>query len=250
MLTNSYIHLPGIGAATEQRIWGRGIRSWDDFLESHQAIGLPESRVRTIMEGINESAAQLEAGEHTYFANCLPPKEHWRAYRQFRDDTLFLDIETTGLSPKSSDITMIGVHGMGGTRVFIKGIDLDEFPSVLEGCRTLVTFNGARFDLPFISHSFPGIRFGQLHIDLMYPLRRLGLGGGLKHIETVLGLSRSDETSGLSGFDAVRLWHRYLRGSQEALDTLVTYNIEDICNLETIIEMVYPELVENAYQKA
>ena len=55
-------------------------------------------------------------------------------------------------------------------------------------------------------------------------------------------------TTGLSGFDAVRLWYQYKRGSQAALDTLVRYNIEDIQNLETIIEMLYPSLMENAYQ--
>jgi hypothetical protein len=85
-------------------------------------------------------------------------------------------------------------------------------------------------------------------IDLLYPLRRLGLTGGLKRIETELGLSRSDETTGLSGFDAVRLWYKYKRGSQAALDTLVRYNIEDIQNLEIIIEMLYTSLMENAYQ--
>ncbi|NOR59499.1 MAG: exonuclease, partial [Methanosarcinales archaeon] len=93
-----------------------------------------------------------------------------------------------------------------------------------------------------------GVSFDQLHIDLLYPLRRLGLTGGLKRIETELGLSRSDETTGLSGFDAVRLWYQYKRGSQAALDTLLRYNIEDIQNLETIIEMLYPSLMENAYQ--
>jgi len=77
---------------------------------------------------------------------------------------------------------------------------------------------------------------------------RLGLTRGLKRIETKLGLSRSGETIGLSGFDAVRLWYRYKRGSQAALDILVRYIVEDIQNLGTIIEMLYPSLMENAYQ--
>jgi len=33
MLTNSYIHLPGIGATTEKKIWDSGIKSWDEFRE-------------------------------------------------------------------------------------------------------------------------------------------------------------------------------------------------------------------------
>ena len=249
MLTNSYIHLPGIGATTERKIWDSGIKSWDEFREEPHRARLPESKIRSILEGISTSKEKLNVRDHTYFANNLPSKEHWRAYREFKDDTIFLDIETTGLSPYYNEITMIGVYGRDGTKVFINGIDLEDFPQALEGCKVIVTFNGARFDLPFIEHNLPGVNFDHLlHIDLLYPLRRLGLTGGLKRIETELGLSRSDETTGLSGFDAVRLWYQYKRGSQAALDTLVRYNIEDIQNLETIIEMQYPSLMENAYQ--
>lgn len=81
----------------------------------------------------------------------------------------------------------------------------------------------------------------------MYPLKRIGLKGGLKIIEQELGISRSDETCGITGFDAVRLWHEHERGCDGALDTLLEYNREDIVNLETIVEMIYPELVRNAF---
>jgi uncharacterized protein YprB with RNaseH-like and TPR domain len=247
MLTSSYIHLPGIGASTEKRIWRSGIVTWDEFVEDYPRVGLPASKANVILEGIGQSRDRLAARDHSYFARTLPSKEHWRAYRQFKDATIFLDIETTGLSARDNEITMIGVYGAGKTRVFINGINLDDFPGALEGCKTIVTFNGIRFDIPFIQHYFPDIVFDQLHIDLMYPLRRIGLTGGLKKIETTLGLARSTETSGLNGFDAVRLWYRYKRGHQEALDTLIKYNIEDIRNLETIIDTIYPDLVQNLH---
>jgi len=57
----------------------------------------------------------------------------------------------------------------------------------------LVTYNGARFDLPFIKHEYPEIEFDQLHADLMYPLRRIGYTGGLKVIERMLGVTRSED---------------------------------------------------------
>jgi len=66
--------------------------------------------------------------------------------------------------------------------VFISGIDLEDSPHVLESCKVIVTFNVARFDLPFIEQHLPGVSFDQLHIDLLYPLRRLGLTGGKKRI--------------------------------------------------------------------
>ena len=116
-------------------------------------------------------------------------------------------------------------------KMFINSIDLEYFPQALKGCKVIVTFNRARFDLPFIERHLPGANFDQLHIDLLHPLRRLGLTRGPKRIETKLGLSRSGETTGLPGFDAVRLWYQYKRGSQATLDTLVRYNIKDIQNL-------------------
>jgi hypothetical protein len=84
----------------------------------------------------------------------------------------------------------------------------------------------------------------------MYPLRRIGFSGGLKKIEQMLGISRSEGTTGLSGFDAVRLWREYERGNNRSLDLLLEYNREDIVNLKTIIDMVYDRLVENKFGQA
>ena len=84
----------------------------------------------------------------------------------------------------------------------------------------------------------------------MYPLRRIGLRGGLKNIEHTLGISRSDETTGIDGFEAVRLWRRYERGEEGALDLLLEYNREDIVNLDTIIGMTYQKFVDNMFLSA
>ena len=80
----------------------------------------------------------------------------------------------------------------------------------------------------------------------MHSLRRIGYNGGLKHIEKLFGISRSEDTEGLTGFDAVRLWKQYERGDQEALDKLIEHNREDLMNLKTIIELTYTKMVEKA----
>ena len=100
------------------------------------------------------------------------------------------------------------------SKTYIKDINLDDIVEEFSKYRLLVSFNGARFDLPFIKSEFPEIEFKQLHIDLMYPLRRIGYSGGLKNIEKLLGISRSEDTEGMTGFDAVRLWKQYERGDQ------------------------------------
>ncbi len=54
-------------------------------------------------------------------------------------------------------------------------------------------------------------------------------------MESKLGISRRPETEGLDGFDAVRLWHEYRRGSDEALELLLLYNQEDVMNMGTLL---------------
>jgi uncharacterized protein YprB with RNaseH-like and TPR domain len=68
------------------------------------------------------------------------------------------------------------------------------------------------------------------HCDLLYVCRRQGLRGGLKKVEEMLGIAR--ETTGISGWDAPRLWHRYeALGDEDALRLLLHYNREDVVNL-------------------
>jgi hypothetical protein len=248
MLENTYIHVPGIGDTVERKIWESGIRNWGDFLENHHQVRIPKAKKRVLVASIEESVEQLSSGNHVFFSNSIPARHHWRAYRHFKGDTAFVDIETTGLSPNFHEITIIGIYNGKEAKMFIKGINLDDAVDELSKYKQLVTFNGARFDLPFIESEYPGF-FNHLHTDLMYPLRKIGYSGGLKNIECMLGLKRSGDTVGISGFDAVRLWKKYERGDKKALELLVKYNTEDIVNLETIIEMTYPVMLEKEMGK-
>jgi uncharacterized protein len=243
MLRNTYIHIPGIGATTERRIWESGIKSWEEYLENQDAVKIPRTKRRSLPSAVEESIEQLSEGNHLFFAYRLPAGLQWRAYRHFLERTAYVDIETTGLSAGCDKITMIGIYNGKETETYIRGINLEEAAAELSKYKQLITFNGARFDLPFIEHEFPGF-FNHLHVDLLYPLKKIGYSGGLKKIEVELGIDRSDETAGITGFDAVRLWNRYERGDEEALDLLVKYNREDVVNLEKIIRMTYPMMMD------
>jgi uncharacterized protein len=246
MLNNTYIHIPGVGKSLEKKIWAQGIRTWEEFLEMEDKISIPSARKARISEEIRKSSTHLAAKDCYFFSQCLPSAEHWRAYPLFSDSVAFFDIETTGLSQRRDKITVVGIYNGREVKSYIKDINLDDIVGEFSKYRLLVSFNGARFDLPFIKSEFPEMEFKQLHVDLMYPLRRIGYNGGLKHIEKLLGISRSGDTEGLTGFDAVRLWKQYERGDQEALDKLIEYNKEDVMNLKTIIELTYTKMVEKA----
>ncbi len=246
MLNNTYIHIPGVGKSLEKKIWAQGIHTWEEFLEMEDRISIPSTRKAIICEGIKKSSERLAAKDYYFFSQCLPSAEHWRTYPLFSESVAFVDIETTGLSQRRDRITVIGIYDGRESKTYVKDINLDDIVDELSKHRLLVSFNGARFDIPFIKSEFPEIEFKQLHIDLLYPLRRIGYKGGLKNIEKILGISRSEDTEGMTGFDSVRLWKQYERGDKDALAKIIKYNKEDIVNLKTILELTYPKMVEKA----
>jgi uncharacterized protein YprB with RNaseH-like and TPR domain len=150
---------------------------------------------------------------------------------------LFLDIETTGLSGLTDEVTVIGALGDGELSVFIQGINLEEFPAFVERFPLLVSFNGSQFDVPFLRAHFPRARLDQSHIDLRFVLASLGYKGGLKAVESRLGLQRDPTIQGVDGFEAVRLWYRYRRGDRGALEKLILYNVTDVANLLELAEI-------------
>lgn len=161
----------------------------------------------------------------------------------------YLDIETTGLSPAYHQITVVGICLADADRtdfVQLVGPDVtrDNLANALHGASTLYTYNGSRFDIPFISQQLGvDLALRLQHCDLMYDCWRNNLYGGLKAVERRLGIAR--KIKDISGFDAVRLWWQYERHSdREALATLLEYNREDVINLKTLREMLRPPLPE------
>jgi uncharacterized protein YprB with RNaseH-like and TPR domain len=242
MLRNTFLHIRGVGPVTERRIWNAGISTWNDFMRKHHGLDIPEKRKQRILEAVEKSIEAFKSGDHGFFREGLPENEQWRAYRDFERSTAYLDIETTGLGFWSHDITMIGIFDGKRQSTYIKGINLDDFQFELSRYKAIVTFNGSRFDLPFIEAKYPNVKFGQIHLDLRFILRRLGYRGGLKSIESQLGLKRSDDTEDLRGADAVRLWRAYTKGNDKALKLLIKYNSEDVRGLECLMKMAYEEL--------
>ncbi len=241
MLRQTFLHVPGVGYRTEERLWRAGVGTWED-VGTEKARRLSPHLRGSLEEEIARSEDALRRGRYRYFAERLPLREHWRTWPEFRRRVGFLDIETTGLDIGRDALTVVGLYDGTRRRSFVRGANLEDLPQALEACQLLVTFNGSRFDVPFLRRAFPRMRLDQLHLDLMNPLHRLGYWGGLKRIERRLGIERSDETAGMGGFDAVRLWHDYEAGNDDALDTLVAYNLEDVVNLEPLAEFAYTAL--------
>ena len=151
----------------------------------------------------------------------------------------YLDIETTGLSRQFADLTVIGIALVKGQVCCIEqlvgqDISAEKLLPLLEGVDEIYTYNGSRFDLPFIKAKLGlDLKSQFKHTDLMYHCWQKDLKGGLKAVENSLGIHR--RLKGVDGRIAVWLWWEYVNNHDErALKTLLEYNGEDVLNLQLL----------------
>lgn len=96
----------------------------------------------------------------SYYDETLPkwePKTKPKPYKELSQ--IILDIETTGLDPKTCQIALIGVMNEKGEHCIVRGMEREKkailvFFEMMERRQPdiLAVFNGFNFDLPFIIH--------------------------------------------------------------------------------------------------
>jgi len=239
MLHHTFAHVPGIGLVTEKSLWSSGVRSWSDALNPLWPACPPRVRADTVRPVVQASLEAYDRRQWRFFDKALPPALKWRAFGDLAAQAHYVDIETSGYD---NEITMIGIYDANGFHAYVADQNIEEAREHLENAPLIITFNGVQFDMPLIRARFPYALWNHIHVDVMYPLKKLGLRGGLKRIEQAMGLTRSDETQGLTGWDAVHLWRAWRMGSREALDRLIAYNEEDVRNLAPLMQHVFDTL--------
>jgi len=243
MITSSFIFIPGIGKKTEEHLWKRGILTWDD-LEKVHIPALNRTKRRIIEDYIELGRDALRRQKASFFAEHLPQREYWRLYKDFRDKILFLDIETTGLSLYYDVITLVGTFDGNHIKIFFKDNNLRDLINYIQNYEIIVTFNGRLFDIPFIKKEIHEIKIPPIHIDLRFLVKSLGINGSLKEVEKKIGIERERDIEKISGREAAVLWNRFMRGDNDALKKLVSYNIYDVVNLEKLMRFCYLKKVE------
>jgi uncharacterized protein len=153
----------------------------------------------------------------------------------------YLDIETTGLYPGQDSITVIGIYFCDGdegegelVQLYDDSLNCSGLLKAMEGTDNVFTYNGERFDLPFIkAHLGPDLSAMHRHTDLMFDCWKCNLKGGFKAVLRNLGIDR--ETEGLSGLHAIYLWEKYSKHNDlSALELLLKYNRDDVVNLKQL----------------
>lgn len=245
MIQNSFIFLERVKRGIEERLWKQGIYSWDSFLNRDKIHGLSTARKRYYDRKIMQARRALYNFDSTYFKNILPQSEYYRLYDFFKEDCVFLDIETTGLDSKNNDITVIGLFDGINTKTMIKNINLDykKLKDELQRYKLIVTFNGSSFDVPFINKIYPNLLPDIPNFDVKSITGRLNLKGGLKKIERKLGIRRNKIIEKFYGGDPLTLWKMYRSTNDEYyLNLLIGYNDDDIINLKKVADYCVEKL--------
>jgi len=187
--------------------------------------------------------AAFDARSADFFVNRLPVGHKLRIFPAFSSEAAFLDIETTGFSRRSV-ITVIGVLRNGAVETFVRGRNLPDFIRVWQEIGVLLTFNGTRFDLPFLMREF-GLNTHPAHIDLRSEAKHWGYCHGLKEIERQLGYMRVKEETG-NGEQAVALWNDFVAsGCEDHLNKLQAYNTRDVRSLHLLARHVWKLSCQN-----
>ena len=241
MIRRRFSVFSGVGPKTDQAIRSAGISDWQALLDARHLPGMSQRVYDRICRQACEWAAALDRRDAAFFARNLPARLHWLLYDEFRDSACCIDIETTGLAPGFDDVTVVGIYDGRTYRALVRGESLTRqaVEQALEGCKLLVSYYGSVFDIPFLRRAFPGFNWDLPHLDLCFAARRLGLTGGLKVVESLLGIRRPDFIRDVDGFEAVRLWYDYSRRrNASALTRLIEYNRADTTNLARLAPII------------
>ena len=173
------------------------------------------------------------------------------------EDILFFDIETTGLSPKTSVLYLIGCAFFKDEKWHLrqwfadqKNEEFDLLKSFLGFARDfkkLIHFNGTRFDLPFVKFKCDKVHM----IDVLENLESIDLYKTVapyknifgipdckqKTLELFLGIDRTDE---YTGGELIEVYRRYLENPTEKLyRLLVLHNADDVRGMLDLLPVLY-----------
>jgi len=180
----------------------------------------------------------------------------YRSERLAPEDTLFLDIETTGLG--NTPVFLIGTmecesDGFVFKQYFAR--DYSEEASILSAfaerighTRVLVTFNGKSFDMPYLQNRAVAtaieLPHPKHHVDLLHEARR-AFGRTLPNhkLQTleqiVCGRYREDD---IPGAEIPAAYHEFVRtGNARKIGLILQHNLYDLLTMADLMRRMWGE---------
>ena len=201
--------------------------------------------------------------------SILPKNPHnFTDFFQGISQVLFFDIETTGFSPNTSHLYLIGcVYWDQEKKAFTmiqwfceekedESLILDRFFHLLNQYQVVVSYNGQGFDIPYLlkkcrqyqlPYDFSTVESLDLYKKILPYKNFLKLSSlKQKSVEEFLEIFRDDI---YSGGELIRVYDSYLSAPSEALyNTLLQHNSDDLAGLLKILPILsYAELFEGKF---
>lgn len=188
--------------------------------------------------------------------------QHLNTFLEQPQDTLFFDIETTGFSPKTSSIYLIGCafytkSGWCIRQYFAdtpakEGEIVKAFTSFASTFSCFIHFNGQTFDVPFLQakckkHALPAFapkRQCDIYKSISPYKNLLHLPGcRQRQLEEFIGIHREDP---FNGGQLIELYRAYGEEKDERLlQVLLLHNLEDLTGMLSLYAiMTIPTLFE------
>lgn len=184
--------------------------------------------------------------------------------KYFDENTVFFDIECTGLSPRKSFIYMIGYALRLGNKITITQLLAEDesqeieilkaFEEVISRYDKLLGFNSTRFDESFILERCRKYKFNTAikskhHIDMYLATTKAKCLLDLpnykqKTIEEFLGLIRKDE---FNGGELIPVYQKYsITRDESAKNLILLHNFEDVKGMIFIADILsYSDLLNS-----
>ena len=184
----------------------------------------------------------------------------------FDEKSIFFDIETTGFSPSTSSLYMIGCAKRVGKHICIdqffaeqpqeEAMILEAFLALLEGYETLISFNGIGFDIPYLKakcdhYNLDGHFQSYQYLDIYKSVSELKFLLKLpnykqKTIEAFLGIARDDKQT---GGELINVYLDYVQNpTEEGFELLHLHNYEDVLHMVDLLSILsYIEIFNGQY---
>ena len=99
MLRATFKHLRASIRETERHVWARGITNLNEYVAQSEQLELfPNSSGLSQDPQVSATLEAIENKDVDFFSQQLNPEDWFRIVLEFPKDTLFLDLETTGLA--------------------------------------------------------------------------------------------------------------------------------------------------------